>query len=82
MLGKEAFAAIDELAQELKQMSLKIWENPEGPYREYIASGTCADFLEKEGFRVERGCYGLEAVFLLLVDQTGSIYLARKDMSV
>ena len=30
----------------------------------------------------ERGCSGLEAVFLLLVDQTGSIYLARKDMSV
>ena len=59
MLGKEAFAAIDELAQELKQMSRKIWENPEGPYREYIASGTCADFLEKEGFQVERGCYGL-----------------------
>ena len=31
---------------------------------------------------LERGCSGLEAVFLLLVDQTGSIYLARKDMSV
>ena len=30
----------------------------------------------------ERGCSGIEAVFLLLVDQTGSIYLARKDMSV
>ena len=30
----------------------------------------------------ERGCSGLEAVFLLLVEQTGSIYLARKDMSV
>ena len=30
----------------------------------------------------ERGCSGLEAVFLLLVDQTGSIYRARKDMSV
>ena len=30
----------------------------------------------------ERGCSGLEADFLLLVDQTGSIYLARKDMSV
>ena len=30
----------------------------------------------------ERGCSFLEAVFLLLVDQTGSIYLARKDMSV
>lgn len=30
----------------------------------------------------ERGCSGLEAVFLLLADQTGSIYLARKDMSV
>ena len=30
----------------------------------------------------ERGCSGLEAVFLLLVDQTGNIYLARKDMSV
>ena len=29
----------------------------------------------------ERGCSGLEAVFLLRVDQTGSIYLARKDMS-
>ena len=29
-----------------------------------------------------RGCSGLEGVFLLLVDQSDSIYLARKDMSV
>ena len=30
----------------------------------------------------ERDCQGPESVFLLLVDQTGGIYLARKDMSI
>lgn len=30
----------------------------------------------------ERGCPGPEAVFLMLVDQADSIYLARKDMSM
>ena len=59
MLGEIAFSALDALSAQLRQMSRKIWENPEGPYREYIASETCADFLESEGFRVERGCCGL-----------------------
>ena len=30
----------------------------------------------------ERGCAGPEEVFLLLVDESGAIYLARKDMSI
>ena len=30
----------------------------------------------------QRGCHSLEGVFLLLVDQSDSIYLTRKDMGV
>ncbi|MCI8422621.1 MAG: DUF421 domain-containing protein [Lawsonibacter sp.] len=30
----------------------------------------------------QRGCHSLEGVFLLLVDQAGTLYLARKDMGV
>lgn len=59
MLGEKAFASIEELSGQLCAMSRKIWENPEGPYQEKIASDTCAAFLEAEGFQVERGCFGL-----------------------
>ena len=51
MLGEKAFASIGELSGQLCAMSRKIWENPEGPYQEKIASDTCAAFLEAEGFR-------------------------------
>lgn len=59
MLGKTAFSVIDSLSAQLSSMSRKIWENPEGPYKETIACATCADFLRQEGFRVETGCYGM-----------------------
>lgn len=63
MLGEKAFSTIDEMAGSLSDMSRKVWENPEGPYKEFIASAVCADYLESQGFRVERGCYGIPTAF-------------------
>lgn len=45
---------IERVRTELIDLSLNIWENPEGPYKEYKASGWTADILEKYGFEVER----------------------------
>lgn len=45
------------------KMSHKIHDNPELSYHEYQSSKLLADYLEKEGFQVERGLYGLETSF-------------------
>ena len=53
MLGDFAFQELGRQEGRLCDMSRSIWENPEGPYREYHASRLCADFLEENGFAVE-----------------------------
>ena len=53
MLGDFAFQELGRQERRLCDMSRSIWENPEGPYREYHASRLCADFLEENGFAVE-----------------------------
>ena len=57
MLGDFAFQELGRQEGRLCDMSRSIWENPEGPYREYHASRLCADFLEENGFAVEIGCW-------------------------
>ena len=59
MLGDFAFQELGRQEKRLCDMSRSIWENPEGPYREYHASRLCADFLEENGFAVEIGCCGI-----------------------
>lgn len=59
MLGDFAFQELGRQERCLCDMSRSIWENPEGPYREYHASRLCADFLEENGFAVEIGCCGI-----------------------
>ena len=59
MLGDFAFQELGRQEGRLCDMSRSIWENPEGPYREYHASRLCADFLEENGFAVEIGCCGI-----------------------
>ncbi len=59
MTGETALKTIDEIADLLKQASRQIWENPEGPYKEYKSANICADILSAEGFAVELGYTGL-----------------------
>lgn len=59
MLNK-IISQIDGLKKELRELSDALWNNPETAYKEFFAAKTVAEFLEKKGFAVEKGCYGVE----------------------
>jgi len=59
MSGQIARKEISTKKDVLIGLSRKIWENPERAYQEVKASQWIADFLEKEGFAVERGYAGM-----------------------
>ena len=42
MLGETAFQELERQSGRLADMAHSVWENPEGPYREYHASKLCA----------------------------------------
>ncbi|XP_064393683.1 xaa-Arg dipeptidase-like [Halichondria panicea] len=58
-----ANASIDGKAQELFQLSDEIWKNPELAFKEFKAHELLTNFLEKEGFTVERSYTGIETAF-------------------
>ena len=51
---------IETHKEEIIRLSLDIWENPEGPYREFKASAWTAGLLERHGFQVELGAGGIK----------------------
>lgn len=57
---KKAMDYLKEKESELKELAKSIWENPELGYREEMAAKVFADFLEKEGFTVERSYGGIK----------------------
>jgi len=59
MLGKIAFEAMERVQRDLEKASLKMWENPEGPYKEFLACDLTCELLEKYGFKVEKGLFGV-----------------------
>ena len=59
MVDSIALVTIEKQRRELENLSYKIWENPEGPYKEYMASKLSADFLRENGFDVEIGVAGV-----------------------
>lgn len=59
MLGDISFKRIEEVKEDLIKAARKIWENPEPGNLEFIASDTCAQLLEKNGFKVERDYAGV-----------------------
>src|SRR2546428_3755981 len=59
-LRKRALHAIDERRDSLFELSRAIHANPETAYEERQASTRLADFLEKNGFKVQRGYRGVE----------------------
>lgn len=54
-----AWKKIDEKRKEIFSIAETIWEHPELGYDEVYASAVIADFLQKQGFEVERGCFGV-----------------------
>ena len=60
----EVWKRIDEIADELWDIALKIHENPELGFEEHKAAAWLTAALEKGGFQVERGVGGMETAFV------------------
>ena len=56
--------AIDGVSEDLRALSLDIHEHPELNYEEVHAHQVLTDYLEQQGFDVERGAYGMETAFV------------------
>ena len=55
--------AVDRLGDELEALSRQIHDHPELAYQEVKAAGWLADFLARQGFKVERGVAGVDTAF-------------------
>lgn len=53
-MAEAAKAKIDASAEDLNALSQEIWSHPELYFNEHHAHQVLTDFLEKEGFKVER----------------------------
>ena len=58
-----AKSAIDSKSDELKQLSEEIWKHPELKFEEHTAHRLLTDYLEKNGFTVERGYCSMPTAF-------------------
>ena len=56
-------AAVDRLGDDLESLSRRIHDHPELGYQEVKAAGWLTEFLEGQGFKVERGVGGVETAF-------------------
>ena len=55
--------AVDRLADELEVLSRQIHDHPELGYQEVKAAAWLVEFLDKQGFKVERGLAGVDTAF-------------------
>jgi amidohydrolase len=60
--------AVDRLGDELEALSRRIHEHPELGYQEVKAAGWLSDFLERQGFKVERGVADVETAFRATIE--------------
>ncbi|CAG8519463.1 25963_t:CDS:2 [Gigaspora rosea] len=58
------FQAIDEVSEELREISLKIHDYPELGSEEKFAHELLVNYLKKKGFKVTPSAYGLETAFV------------------
>ena len=54
---------IDQLSAQMKEIASAIFAEPELGYQEFKSSARLADFLESNGFRVERGILDMPTAF-------------------
>jgi amidohydrolase len=64
LLKDRAIARIDEVRDELTELSDRIQANPETAYQEFKAASWLSQFLEEHGFSVEREAGGLPTAFV------------------
>ena len=69
MLKEVMFREIDEIRNEMTAMSDDIFDHPEIGMEEFHAQKVLTDWLEKEGFQVERGVVGVETAFKAVYSQ-------------
>jgi amidohydrolase len=62
-LKKRAVDEIEAHREQLIELSLRIHANPETAFRETKAAGWLSDYLEAEGFAVERGICQIDTAF-------------------
>jgi amidohydrolase len=60
--------AVDRLGDELDQISRRIHDNPELGYEEVKACGWLTEFLERQGFKVEKGVGGVDTAFRATIE--------------
>lgn len=58
-----AATAVDHRQKELYELSDEIWRNPELNFEEHTAHRILTDYLEKQGFLVERSYTGIKTAF-------------------
>lgn len=63
-LKKEALAWVDAAMPELARLNDEIWRNAEIALEEYRSAEALASYLDKAGFKVERGVAGLPTAFV------------------
>ena len=61
-------AALDRLGDDLETLSHQIHANPELGYQEVKAAAWLTEFLERQGFKVERGVAGVETAFRATIE--------------
>jgi len=82
-MNSEAISLINEIKEELRQLSKYIYENPELGNKEYLAADAHIAILEKYGFKVERSFLGIETAFKAVYDtgigEGAAAFLAEYD---
>lgn len=68
---KNIIEEIDSKKDELVKLSQYIWENPELGYKEIKAKEALCNYLEKQGFEVNRDVAGLETAFVAVKNGKG-----------
>ncbi|XP_078698235.1 peptidase M20 domain-containing protein 2-like isoform X2 [Branchiostoma floridae x Branchiostoma belcheri] len=73
-LKAKSSAAIQNCASDLYDLSQEIWKNPELAFKEHRAHQVLTDFLEKQGFRVDRH-YKLDTAFRAVCGEEGGLHV-------
>jgi amidohydrolase len=68
--------AVDRLADDLEKLSHRIHDHPELAYQEVKAAGWLSDFLEANGFGVERGVAGVRTAFRATLESSSGPTIA------
>ncbi|CAG8469478.1 4197_t:CDS:2 [Cetraspora pellucida] len=59
-----ALKAIEDISDELHEISIKIHENPEVAYEEKYAHKLLVNYMQEKGFKVTPSAFGLETAFV------------------